>query len=143
MVHVELMIFNTSTLMIKSYGFTSQQSFLLSMPAGGLQLVIGWGIPYLASRTGQRALMAIVCMLLGLFGIALMTGLAKDDPLNARVGQLFAYYLMIPSPSTALILIITSVGTNAGTLIIEKWRFGHGALTWLQLATRRRQPSTP
>ncbi|EMR65575.1 putative mfs allantoate protein [Eutypa lata UCREL1] len=101
------------TLMIKSYGFTSQQSFLLSMPAGGLQLVIGWGIPYLASRTGQRALMAIVCMLLGLFGIALMTGLAKDDPLNARVGQLFAYYLMIPSPSTALILIITSVGTNA------------------------------
>lgn len=110
--------------MIKSYGFTSQESFLLSMPAGAMQLIIGWGLPYLASRTGQRALMALVCMLLGLFGIALMTGLAKDDPLNARVGQLFAYYLMIPSPSTALVLIITSVGTNSGRSIIQDQQLG-------------------
>lgn len=119
MMYVKLITLDNSTLMIKSYGFTAQQSFLLSMPAGGMQLLIGWGFPYLASKTGQRALMAMVCMLLGLFGIALMTGLAKDDPLNARVGQLFAYYLMIPSPSTALILIITSVGTNSGMYIIE------------------------
>ncbi|KAH9884074.1 MFS transporter [Xylariomycetidae sp. FL2044] len=100
------------TLMIKSYGFTTQQSFLLSMPAGGLQLVIGWGMPYIASRTGQRMVVAMVCMLLGLFGIALMTGLARDDPLNGRIGQLVAYYLEIAGPSTALILILASVSSN-------------------------------
>ncbi|KAI6090978.1 MFS transporter [Hypoxylon rubiginosum] len=101
------------TLMITSYGFSSQQSFLLSMPAGCMQLIIGWGFPYLASRTGKRSLMAIICMLLSLFGIGLMTGLARNDPLNARVGQLFAYYLMIACPATALIIILSTVSSNA------------------------------
>ncbi|KAH8885258.1 MFS general substrate transporter [Thozetella sp. PMI_491] len=100
------------TLMIQAYGFTSQQSFLLSTPAGVFQIFTGIGIPYLAGKYKQRMLGAVAGQLLSLFGISLMAGLAMNDPLNARIGQLFGYYIMIGSGAVSLIMILSVVATN-------------------------------
>ncbi|KAH8892122.1 MFS transporter [Thozetella sp. PMI_491] len=100
------------TLMITSYGFDSETSFLLSMPAGFTEIITMLLIPYLAMRYGNRTLWAALSMIIGLLGIALMAGLGRENPTGGRIGQLVGYYLQIAAPSTALLIALSTVGTN-------------------------------
>lgn len=100
------------TQLIQSYGFTSEETFLLSMPGGIVQLASNVGIPYMAYRLQQRYLSGCFGILNGIFGIALMAGLAMDDPLNKRIGQLVGYYLIIGNSATGLIIILGTISSN-------------------------------
>jgi hypothetical protein len=111
--------------MISSYGFDAEDSFLLSMPGGAVQLCLGLGIPYLAGRYKQRMLGAIAGNLFGLFGICLMAGLASNGPLNYTVGQLIGYYFVIASGSVVLIMILSIVASDFGMSNLE-WELASG-----------------
>ncbi|RDL41623.1 MFS general substrate transporter [Venustampulla echinocandica] len=100
------------TQLIQGLGFDAETTFLLSMPGGGVQLIANLGIPFVASKLGHRYLGAVFALVVGLFGISLMTGLAMHDPLNATAGQLFGYYIVIGNSATALILILGTISSN-------------------------------
>jgi ACS family allantoate permease-like MFS transporter len=103
-----------STALIEGYGFSANETFLISTPAGVVQLITNLGIPYLAGRWHNRMLGACFGMAVGLFGISLMAGLAMHNPLNGKIGQLVGYYIVIGNSATALILILSVVSTNTG-----------------------------
>jgi ACS family allantoate permease-like MFS transporter len=100
------------TQLISGYGFDTQQTLLLSMPGGGFQILVNLAFPYIAFRTRQRMITACVAVLLSLFSISLMTGLARDGPTAHRVGQLIGYYILIGNSGSVLILIFSIVSTN-------------------------------
>jgi ACS family allantoate permease-like MFS transporter len=100
------------TLLIQGYGFDSRTSLLVTMPGGLLQIIVNLGFPYLAFKINNRMLSASIAMLLSLFGIALMTGLAREGPTAHRIGQLVGYYILYGNTATAFILILSSVSTN-------------------------------
>ncbi|EHK96713.1 putative Uncharacterized transporter [Glarea lozoyensis 74030] len=100
------------TQLIQGYGFTSEETLLISMPGGIVQLASNVGIPYMAYRLNQRYLSGCFGILCGIFGIALMAGLAMDDPLNKRIGQLVGYYMIIGNSATGLIIILGTISTN-------------------------------
>ncbi|KAL2008684.1 hypothetical protein VTN00DRAFT_6878 [Thermoascus crustaceus] len=79
---------------------------------GVVQIITNLGFPYIAHRTQNRMASASGAMLLGLFGISLMAGLAREGSNAHRIGQLVGYYIVIGNSATALLLIFSSVGTN-------------------------------
>lgn len=83
--------------LLKSYGFTTEQNLLVSMPTGVVQISTTlffccWLLP----RLGRRCLTGALATLLSIFGPSLMLGLQyPDEPLHARIGQIIGYYITI------------------------------------------------
>lgn len=101
------------TQLIGGMGFDSNTTFLITMPAGVVQVVCNLGIPYIAQFTGRRMLSAVGAMCLSLFGISLMAGLSRDGPTAHTIGQIIGYYITIGNSATATILVLSSVSSNA------------------------------
>jgi ACS family allantoate permease-like MFS transporter len=99
-------------LLLKGYGFDSKTTLLISMPSGVTQIVTNLFFPYLARRLQNRMLAASLAVLLSIFSIALMTGLASQGPTAHRIGQLVAYYIILGNSPSPLILILSLVSTN-------------------------------
>lgn len=76
------------TQLIKGFGYSSQLSLILGMPGGLVEVISILALCYLARKTNRRMFWAIVGQLLGLFGIALMMGLARSGTTAYPVGQL-------------------------------------------------------
>lgn len=56
---------------------------------------------------------AVVGILICLFGISLMAGLAMDNhPLRGKAGQLIGYYLLIATTAAPTIMILSVIATN-------------------------------
>ncbi|KAL1636642.1 hypothetical protein SLS58_009696 [Diplodia intermedia] len=100
------------TQLIGGMGFDANTTFLITMPAGVVQVVCNLSFAYLAQRTGRRMLSAAAAMCLSLFGIALMAGLARDGPTAHTTGQIIGYYITIGNSATATILTLSSISSN-------------------------------
>ncbi|KAI1083129.1 MFS general substrate transporter [Whalleya microplaca] len=83
--------------LIQSYGFTTQESLLISMPGGVVQIATTlFFCVWLLPRLKQRCLTGALATLLSIFGPTLMLGLQYPwDPLHARIGQIVGYYITI------------------------------------------------
>ena len=66
------------------FGFTSQQTALLSIPSGAVSIISILAATFLASRFDQRAMFICLFLLLTMLGGALMAFL----PDNAQAGKL-------------------------------------------------------
>lgn len=100
------------TQLIGGMGFDANTTFIITMPAGVVQVICNLGFPYLAQRTGFRMLSAVAAMCLSLFGIALMAGLARDGPTAHTIGQIIGYYITIGNSATATILTLSNISSN-------------------------------
>lgn len=78
-----------SSLIIKSFGFTTKQTELLNIPGGAVSVVSILTGSYLASRFDQRCLSAIFILCCGLLGGCLMAFSHKD----MKAAQLAGNYL--------------------------------------------------
>ncbi|KAK5111763.1 hypothetical protein LTR62_004683 [Meristemomyces frigidus] len=105
-----LVLFNS--VLIKSLGFDTKTTLLLSMPGGLVNICCNYGFGWLADRTKKRLLACILANLISIFGAALFIGLGNVSPLHDRIGQLVGYYLMSGSSSTAWFLIISLMSSN-------------------------------
>lgn len=94
-------------------GFDANTTFLITMPAGVVQVICNLGFPFVAQRTGLRMLSAVAAMCLSLFGISLMAGLARDGPTAHTIGQIIGYYITIGNSATATILVLSTISSNA------------------------------
>ncbi|EXJ91441.1 hypothetical protein A1O1_04553 [Capronia coronata CBS 617.96] len=100
------------TLLIQGYGFDSTTTLLVSMPSGAVEVWSTLFFPWLAYKMRNGMLSACLSMLLGLFAIALMTGLARDGPTAHRIGQLVGYYILLGNSATSLLIIFSSISSN-------------------------------
>ncbi|KAF4537693.1 MFS general substrate transporter [Lasiodiplodia theobromae] len=100
------------TQLIGGMGFDANTTFIITMPAGVVQVICNLGFSYLAQRTGFRMLSAVAAMCLSLFGIALMAGLARDGPTANTIGQIIGYYITIGNSATATILTLSNISSN-------------------------------
>ena len=125
---------------VSSFGYTSKQTALLSIPSGAVSIVSVLAATFLAGHFDQRAIFICVFLLLTMLGGALMAFL----PNNAQAGKLVKRNRLFPLCDhgqgahvvgrSEIILPTASVATYRF--------FTHGSLRTLR-ATRRRFVSTP
>ncbi|KAK4890247.1 hypothetical protein LTR27_011008 [Elasticomyces elasticus] len=101
-----------NSILVKSLGFDTKTTLLLSMPGGLVNIIANFGFGLMADRTHKRLLACIIATLVSIFGAALFIGLGNVSPLHARIGQLVGYFLMSGTSSTAWFLVISLMSSN-------------------------------
>ena len=92
---------------IKSFGYTSKQTSLLSIPAGAVSIVSILAATNVAGRYNQRAVNVICLLIPGAIGAALMAFLPADN----KAGKLIGNYLT-NCIGASLPLLYSLVGAN-------------------------------
>ena len=100
-------ITNFFSLLIKSFGFDSEQTLLLGIPGGAVEVIsLGvWG--YCSQRWGYRVLHGSGWMFVALLGFVLIVSVPSDRP----GGRLFGYYLSQAS-ATGFVALLSLLATN-------------------------------
>ncbi|TFK56809.1 MFS transporter [Heliocybe sulcata] len=101
-----------SSILIKSIGFDSKTTLLLSIPQGVVAILANIGFGYLADRTKQRSGAAVLAGLLSLFAACLLFGLGNVGPYYRQYGQLIAYFIMSGTSSTSWFIVISMMSSN-------------------------------
>ncbi|KAI0206144.1 major facilitator superfamily transporter allantoate [Astrocystis sublimbata] len=100
-------ITNYFSQLIVAFGFTPQQSLLLAIPSGGVQVITLIGSGYLGRRYNNRILINAVVGLLAVLGLFLIRFLPQEN----RGGRLAGYYLYGAS-STGFVCILGLISSN-------------------------------
>ncbi|KAH8899236.1 major facilitator superfamily transporter allantoate, partial [Thozetella sp. PMI_491] len=93
--------------LIVSFGFTNQQSLLLGIPGGVIEVIALVLAGYLGDRYRNRLLVSTSGLLLAILGMLLITCL--DD--SHSVGKLIGYYFTQASP-TPFVALLSLISTN-------------------------------
>ncbi|EPE24797.1 MFS general substrate transporter [Glarea lozoyensis ATCC 20868] len=102
---------NYQTSLIKSFGFGSKKSALLSVPTGVISILVCTSSTYVAGRTNQRLLVLACFLPLGIVGASLMAFL----PTSARPGKMVGQYLTHMVPTTPIIYSIAAANFSGHT----------------------------
>ncbi|KAH7064685.1 membrane transporter [Macrophomina phaseolina] len=120
-------ITNFFSLLITSFGYTSEQSLLYGTPGGAVEIVTLIACGYLGDKYGSRLLVSTSGLLLGILGMALIVGL----PESMNVGRLIGYYLTqgTPTPFVALLSLISTnvAGYTKKTTVAAMYLVGYCA----------------
>jgi len=100
-------ISNFFSQLIKSFGYTSEQSLLYGTPGGVVEVVMLIVCGYLGDKTGNRVLVATSGLWIAILGMLLIVCL----PLSASHGRLGGYYLTQASP-TPFVAFLSLISTN-------------------------------
>ena len=95
------------SLLIRSFGFTSEQALLYSAPSGLIQIIFFVVSGFLGDRFGQRILVSTVGLILGIVGMIIIIALPAHSP----GGRLAGYY-MIAGVSTVFVALFSLIATN-------------------------------
>ncbi|SMR50892.1 unnamed protein product [Zymoseptoria tritici ST99CH_1E4] len=74
---------------IKSFGYTSKQTALLSIPSGAISIIAILGSTFLAGRYNQRGIQVCALLIPGILGGCLMAFVPEDN----KAGKLIGNYL--------------------------------------------------
>jgi ACS family allantoate permease-like MFS transporter len=99
-------ISNFFSLLIRSFGYTPQQSLLYGTPGGAVEIVALIVSGYLGDRLGQRILVSSVGLVIAIIGMIMIIAIPSAHP----TGRLIGYYLTqaSPTPFVALLSLIAS-----------------------------------
>ncbi|WPH00622.1 Major Facilitator Superfamily [Acrodontium crateriforme] len=100
-------ISNFFSQLIKSFGYTSQQSLLYGTPGGAIEVVTLIAAGYLGDRYQNRLLFGAIGLLIAATGMILIVAL----PLTNSKGRLGGYYMTQASP-TAFVAILSLISSN-------------------------------
>jgi ACS family allantoate permease-like MFS transporter len=118
-------ITNFFSLLIKSFGYTPQQSLLYGTPGGGVEVIALLLSGWLGSRVGQRILVSSVGMIVAIIGMVLVVAIPAKHP----SGRLAGYYLTqaSPTPFVALLSLISSnvAGYTKKTTVAAMYLIGN------------------
>ncbi|KAF9630767.1 putative mfs allantoate protein [Lasiodiplodia theobromae] len=98
---------NFFSLLIQSFGYTSEQSLLYGTPGGAVEIVTLVVCGYIGDKYGCRILVSTSGLLLGILGVALIIGL----PESMDVGRLIGYYLT-QATATPFVALLSLISTN-------------------------------
>ncbi|KAJ5336936.1 hypothetical protein MYU51_006207 [Penicillium brevicompactum] len=100
-------ITNFFSQLIKSFGYTSEQSLLYGTPAGAVEVIALVLNGIIGDKTGQRILSSIGGLLAATLGVILMVAL----PLDNNIGRLIGYYMTQAFP-TAFVALLSLISSN-------------------------------
>ncbi|KAF2157836.1 MFS general substrate transporter [Myriangium duriaei CBS 260.36] len=100
-------ISNFFSQLIRSFGFTSQQSLLYGTPGGAVEVIALLVCGYLGDKVGSRVLVATSGLWVAMLGMLLIICL----PLSNRWGMLVGYWLTQASP-TPFVALLSLISTN-------------------------------
>lgn len=98
---------NFFSLLIKSFGYTSQQSLLYGTPGGAVEIVALWLSGWIGDRTGQRIFTSSIFVLLAMIGMIMVIAIPADAP----EGRLVGYYLTQACPA-GFVAILGLISSN-------------------------------
>lgn len=100
-------ISNFFSLLITSFGYTSQQSLLYGTPGGAVEIVALWLSGWIGDRTGQRIFTSSIFVALAMVGMVMVIAVPADKP----VGRLIGYYLTQACPA-GFVAILGLISSN-------------------------------
>jgi len=111
--------------LIKSFGYTSQQSLLYATPGGAVEIVALIACGFAGDYYKNRILVATSGLIVAIIGMALIVGL----PLGNDSGRLAGYYLTqaSPTPFVAFLSLISSnvAGYTKKTTVAALYLIGY------------------
>ncbi|KAF1985772.1 MFS allantoate transporter-like protein [Aulographum hederae CBS 113979] len=100
-------ISNFFSLLIRSFGYTAEESLLYGTPGGAVEIVALLLAGYLGDKYGNRILIGTSGMFVSIIGMILVVAL----PASKNGGRLAGYYLTQSSP-TAFVALLSLISTN-------------------------------
>jgi ACS family allantoate permease-like MFS transporter len=111
--------------LIKSFGYTSQQSLLYATPGGAVEVVALIACGFAGDYYKNRILIAMIGLVVAIIGMSLIVGL----PLGNDSGRLAGYYLTqaSPTPFVAFLSLISSnvAGYTKKTTVAALYLIGY------------------
>jgi ACS family allantoate permease-like MFS transporter len=96
------------SIVIKSFGFDSRTSLLLSMPGGAVDIIAKLGFTYVSDKMLDRSLPALAAILISMIGGIMMITI----PANVKGGLLVGYYFISAAgASWGLVMVMISNNT--------------------------------
>lgn len=93
--------------LIKSFGYTANESLLYGTPGGAVEVVALIFCGWLGDRLHNRLLVSTLGLIVAIIGMSLIVGL----PLSNPTGRLIGYYLCLASP-TPFVCLLSLISTN-------------------------------
>ncbi|KAK6435098.1 hypothetical protein LTR95_008711 [Oleoguttula sp. CCFEE 5521] len=107
-------ISNFSSILLTTFGYTSQQALIMSMPAGAIGVVFVLFSGWLSDKLNDRSIVMFICILPTILSAALMIGLdPKGIPLN-KSGLLAASFLCGTFGAAFMLLLAWNASNIAG-----------------------------
>lgn len=114
-------------LQITSFGYTEEESLILGVPGGAVEVIALLLNGYMGYKTGQRILCSLGGLVCALVGIILIVALPQSN----NVGRLIGYYMTqaSPTPFVALLSMISSnvAGYTKKTTVAALYLIGYCA----------------
>jgi len=98
---------NFFSIIIQSFGFTSQQSLIYGTPTGAVEVITLIVFLWLGDKYGNRLLWGVISEAMAVLGILLVYAL----PTDLKVGRLIGYYLTGAS-ATGFVVILSLISSN-------------------------------
>ncbi|KAJ5674981.1 transporter [Penicillium maclennaniae] len=92
---------------ISSFGFTAEESLILGVPGGAVEVIALLLNGYMCYKTDQRILCSLGGLVSALVGIILIVALPEGN----NVGRLIGYYMTQASP-TAFVALLSMISSN-------------------------------
>ena len=112
---------------IAGFGYSKEQSLLLGVPGGAVEVISLLLNGYVGAKTGQRILACLGGLVSAIVGMILIVAL----PLSNGVGRLIGYYMTqaSPTPFVALLSLISSnvAGYTKKTTVAAMYLIGYCA----------------
>ncbi|ETI21315.1 hypothetical protein G647_07661 [Cladophialophora carrionii CBS 160.54] len=105
---------NFSSILLTTFGYTSQQALILNMPTGAVGIFIVLLSGYLSDRWNDRSLVMLICLIPTIVAAGLMYGLDPDGIPKSKGALLFASYLSGTFGAAFMLLLAWNASNIAG-----------------------------
>ena len=105
---------NYFSILIKSFGYTSEQSLLYGTPAGAWEIValISWG--WISAKYGNRLMWSLPFMIISFIGACLTAFIPKQYPAGRLVGYYFSLGFVV-----GLIALLSLISSNVAGYVLH------------------------
>ncbi|KAG0646165.1 Allantoate permease [Hyphodiscus hymeniophilus] len=107
-------ISNFSSILLTTFGYTSQQALILAAPGGAIGAVCVLGVGYLSDRWHDRSSVMLICILPTILGAGLMIGLDPNGVPKNKAGLLAASFLTGTFGAAFMLLLAWNASNIAG-----------------------------
>lgn len=107
-------ISNFSSILLTTFGYTSQQALILNTPSGAVGAVCVLTVGYLSDKWRDRSLVMLICIVPTILGGALMVGLDPNGIPKNKPGLLVASFMTGTFGAAFMLLLAWNASNIAG-----------------------------
>ncbi|MDI1490023.1 MAG: hypothetical protein OHK93_001222 [Ramalina farinacea] len=107
-------ISNFSSILLTTFGYTSQQALILNTPSGAIGVVVVLSVGYLSDKWNDRTLVMLISILPTILAAALMIGLDPNGVPKNKAGLLAGSFLSGTFGAAFMLLLAWNASNIAG-----------------------------